>query len=482
MKKLISMTLVALLVVFAMTGCKKNYTVTVKSNNNAWGSVTGSGSYKDGETVTISAIPADGYYFNCWNDGNTENPRKIVVSGNAEYIATFSDVPGGGGSTENALEVSGSISSNTTWPDRGAGVDYIIDGCFYVEGNALLTIEPGVTIMFTGVDGAIFVERNAGLRMVGTVDNPITLTGPANNQNPGAWRGVEVTSNRNDNQFEYVYFVNGGYGGEVLYLGGKLSMKNCTIFNSEANGVSFDEEGLFTAFTNNTIKNCGGYPVVLYDHFKVNCLGSGNTYVNNNHNMILINAYWVDRENETVTYANQGIPYYLLDGMRVSSTATMKVNAGVEFVVNYDKEVGVDDDALIQVDGTVSQPVVFRGLNNENGFWEGFDIESERQTNGGSYLNYCNILNAGNDYDDAALDTDEDTRLSLNNVSISGSIGYGMKITIPLDWDTEQYDFSNYHVTASGLSFANCVNGNIYETNKNMVFSSWPGNKHLARK
>ena len=194
MKKLIKISALALMVVLTMTGCKKSYTITVKSNNAEWGTVTGSGSYKDGETATISAIPTQGYYFNCWNDGNTENPRKIVVSGNAEFIATFSDTPGGGGGTANALEVSGSISANTTWPDRGAGVDYIVDGHFYVEGNALLTIEPGVTIMFSGVDGAIIVEENAGLRMVGTADNPITLTGPTNNQNPGAWDRVEVTS------------------------------------------------------------------------------------------------------------------------------------------------------------------------------------------------------------------------------------------------------------------------------------------------
>ena len=67
-------------------------------------------------------------------------------------------------------------------------------------------------------------------------------------------------------------------------------------------------------------------------------------------------------------------------------------------------------------------------------------------------------------------------------MSISGSNGYGLRISIPVDWDTEQYDFSNYHVTASGLTFANCTQGNIYEANKDQVFSSWPGNKKLAKR
>ena len=65
---------------------------------------------------------------------------------------------------------------------------------------------------------------------------------------------------------------------------------------------------------------------------------------------------------------------------------------------------------------------------------------------------------------------------------ISGSDGYGMKISIPLDWDTEQYVFSNYHVSATGLNFSGCASGNIYESNKDQVFSSWPGNKKLAKR
>jgi hypothetical protein len=198
--------------------------------------------------------------------------------------------------------------------------------------------------------------------------------------------------------------------------------------------------------------------------------------------MIMIDDVWLDEANVTATYSNQGIPYYLPTGLHVGGTSVFKVNAGVQFVIAYDQEVDVEDNALIQVDGTANQPVVFRGLNNENGFWDGIDVDAKRSTNGGSYLNYCQILNAGNEIDDAALSTDEETRLVLNNVTISGSDGYGMKISIPVDWDTDQYSFSNYHVSATGLNFSGCASGNIYESNKDQVFSSWPGNKKLAKR
>ena len=488
MKRLIKVSAIALLVVFAMTGCKKTYTITVRSNNNDWGTVTGGGSYKDGETATISAIPATGYYFNCWNDGNTENPRHIVVSGNADYIATFSDTPGGGGGgTEGALEVSGSISANTTWPDRGVPVDYIIDGQFYVEGNALLTIEPGVTIMFTGVDGGIFVEENAGLRMVGTAENPIVLTGPTNNPNKGSWGSVWVLSNRSDNQFEYVRFINGGsnYGStnSVVEVPGMISMKNCLIDGSLGLGFAITGAGRATAFENNTIKNVNTYPVYLDGHNKVNCLGTGNNYISNGKNMIKLVGYWLDNTNNTTTtFTNQGIPYYFTDGINMDEHEdVVVVNAGVELVFAYNQHMYVNSEAMLQVNGTSSEPVVFRGEENENGYWSGIEIHSTRTTNGGNKLTNCQIKNAGQ-YDDAALITSEETVLTLSNVTINGSNGYGMRVSIPVDWDTEQYDFSNYHVTASGLTFANCTQGNIYETNKEQVYSAWPGNKKLARR
>lgn len=157
MKNLISMTFFALLVFLSMTGCKKSYTITVKSNNEAWGSVTGSGTYKDGEIVTISATPAEGCYFNCWNDGNAENPRKIVVSGNAEYIATFSDTPGGGGS---GGAPTGTVVHNAVTDFDGNSYDavWIGDQLWMKENLRTTHYADGTEIPADGVGQDIFLE------------------------------------------------------------------------------------------------------------------------------------------------------------------------------------------------------------------------------------------------------------------------------------------------------------------------------------
>ena len=57
--------------------------------NPAQGAVTGNGSYAVGTTVTIQAIPYDGYAFDHWNDNNRENPRAVTVTENMTLVAFF---------------------------------------------------------------------------------------------------------------------------------------------------------------------------------------------------------------------------------------------------------------------------------------------------------------------------------------------------------------------------------------------------------
>ncbi len=65
------------------------YTLTVLSNNDAYGTVSGGGTYNEGAVVTISAVANNGYHFVRWNDGSTQNPRTVTVTANATYVATF---------------------------------------------------------------------------------------------------------------------------------------------------------------------------------------------------------------------------------------------------------------------------------------------------------------------------------------------------------------------------------------------------------
>ena len=67
----------------------RSYTITVLSSDVAMGVVDGSGTFNYNETANISATAQTGYHFAKWNDENTDNPRKVTVTSNAEFTAMF---------------------------------------------------------------------------------------------------------------------------------------------------------------------------------------------------------------------------------------------------------------------------------------------------------------------------------------------------------------------------------------------------------
>ena len=63
-------------------------TVTITSSDH--GRVDGAGSYDIGNTVSLTAVPDEGYSFESWSDGNTDNPRIITVNNNIGLSVKFS--------------------------------------------------------------------------------------------------------------------------------------------------------------------------------------------------------------------------------------------------------------------------------------------------------------------------------------------------------------------------------------------------------
>ncbi|MGM9837629.1 MAG: leucine-rich repeat protein [Paludibacteraceae bacterium] len=63
--------------------------LSIENNCNDMGEVYGGGVYFPDEKVTFSATPNYGYHFVCWSDGNTDNPRTIMLSQDTTLIARF---------------------------------------------------------------------------------------------------------------------------------------------------------------------------------------------------------------------------------------------------------------------------------------------------------------------------------------------------------------------------------------------------------
>ncbi len=138
---------------------EQNYTITVSSANNAQGTVVGSGSYENGKTATLVAVPSAGYKFVQWNDGNTDNPRTITVTGNATFIATFAE------NTNTDPQSSYTITAISANNEQGTVVG---GGSFAANATTVLAVVPAT--------GYKFVSWNDG-----DTENPrtITVTGDA---------------------------------------------------------------------------------------------------------------------------------------------------------------------------------------------------------------------------------------------------------------------------------------------------------------
>lgn len=71
-------------------GGTPKYTLTVKANNDNYGTVEGGGEYAENASATLKAVAKNGYEFKQWNDGNTASTRVVTVVADKTYTATFS--------------------------------------------------------------------------------------------------------------------------------------------------------------------------------------------------------------------------------------------------------------------------------------------------------------------------------------------------------------------------------------------------------
>ena len=53
------------------------------------GTVTEGGTYAEGTEITLTATPDEGYQFTQWSDGNTDNPRTLVLTQDTSLVAYF---------------------------------------------------------------------------------------------------------------------------------------------------------------------------------------------------------------------------------------------------------------------------------------------------------------------------------------------------------------------------------------------------------
>lgn len=150
--------------------------------------VGGFNSYFEGTHITLRAYPATGYKFVSWSDGNTDNPRYMVMPAQNVYLDPIvevdeSIVPKGAIINASATEGQGTIANFTSgWYAEGTELTITAvpaDGYEFVQWSDgetanpyLLTVENGKNISIT----AVFRDSSETTGIDSTTDNPSPVT------------------------------------------------------------------------------------------------------------------------------------------------------------------------------------------------------------------------------------------------------------------------------------------------------------------
>lgn len=465
---------ILLICAFALFGCKKvSYTIVCESSNEEWGTVTGGGEYRENATAILTAVPAEGYYFLGWQDGDVSNPRTVIVTEDATYIALFGDTPFGVFNGE-PMHPSGKICNDQVWPDLGLDVDYIIDGTLYIGCNATVKVMPGVTIMFTGEDGNIEVIENGALNMTGTRDAFIVLCGPRTQQYPGSWGRVVVNTSRLDNKFSWVEFRNGGSNedlhGGVVNVRGTLSMDYCLIDGSNGSGLVTEEGSEMPVFTNNEIQNCLSYPWVT-SNFAVLCKGE----VRNNamSSQSMPNKVYIDQDyyeiNDSLTLSGLVLAwYYFPHGFYFDGNGSLTLDEA-NIYIGAGKQLRVGKNLLFKSIGATTEPY-FAALSTGTP-WGGMIFESERPDN---IIHRYKFYVCGNGPDNSGnafcLKIAENAKLKLYTCRFGSSTKYGVWIENVETWGnvTQSSNTNFYCPTFVHIEHGGTYNGHTYADNTDL--------------
>ena len=371
------------------------------------------------------------------------------------------------------------ITVSATWADvvPGDAADYLVTCPISVTGNAVLTVAPGVKILFDGTTSGLFTSDNAGLMIVGTAAAPIKLIG----KNPvrGSWKGIYFGSNNPSNQlaFATVLHAGGAESGVTNQKGavqitrgtdGRGSIKNCTISESDGYGIYVSQKANLFAFSTNTITNNVGAPVGI-SFESLDKLDAASDYLAGN-GLPFIDEYDTEQYSgveiaRPMTLVKLNVPYRVAGRIYLKALLTIKPGVVMEFNTGGElTTTGFLSERLgsINAVGTAAARIVFRGVQRAQGAWKGIALTTNLASNA---LVFCDISDGGSDelYGTYTSDptrkanvvvgnNDDPCRATIQNCSLTNSLGFGL---------LRKTSGTAATVTQAGNTFTTNASGNV---------------------
>jgi hypothetical protein len=336
--------------------------------------------------------------------------------------------------------------------------------------SAALTVQPGAVLQFAANAGLLVTETGS-LNATGTLSAPITFRGATATN--GFWRGLAFRSNDPANKLVFASIAHAGseafccdyfeaanqkgavmLGGATLDSSVQVTISNTTIARSGGYGVYLFKTGTLPGFASNTFKANTQAPVSL-PFSRIGALDSASVYNGGAepNTEQFVRVLQADNDtNPAQTVRKLDVPYRFsagVSGRELEHRGSLTVNAGATLEFEADSGLKITETGTLTVNGTSSEPVIFRGRLATKGYWKGINVLSV-----GNSINHATIRDAGSSAFCCAQDADAKAGVSLGDFFGDGSAA----------------------VSVSNTSFTNNVFGMYKHTATGNVFTDGGGN------
>jgi hypothetical protein len=343
------------------------------------------------------------------------------------------------------VELNGVISQDSTLTDvftDPSMPDYLVTGD--LEVYAKLTVNPGVVIYFQEDQGMTISSQNGVLVAEGTVDNKIVFTGESRSVN-GFWRGINVYSNSVENSISEAEISYAGSKSAGTYFdaaaltidNAKVQLSDLTISHSGGYGIQTRRSGSDFAMSNIRFEKND------MDQAYVHISQLGYFDAASSFDGGYVTAFGGGTTQDMTISALDSAKYQIVDNVEFKNAITIDAGANFEFAA--DAGIVVRDGASVIAKGTQNNKIVFTGTSKSPGAWRGIFIGSNSVDNifENVDVSYGGSTNMATYFDKTNMVIDN-AKITLKNVSFTGSAGYGIQTRrTGSDFSVENCSFDN---------------------------------------